>query len=138
MSLGLKKYNCAVLDFINTRFVSIKKEKKKGKLELNFQQKHTTVDPWTTGGLGRWHRPPPVNSGKSAHNFITYFQFHILRFTQQWIVWYHSTYFLKKKKKSTFKWTHAVQTRVVQGSTAYSFVDYGRHISYRLITGAHY
>ena len=32
---------------------------------------------------------------------------------------------------------HAVQTHVVQGSTAYSFVDYGMHISYQLITLVH-
>ena len=76
-----------------------------------------TVDPWTVRGLEQTlctvQKPRIAYSQSSISTAPPHLRFHTCGFSQPWIVWYCSTY---DWKKSMFKWDHAVQTHVVQGS----------------------
>ena len=85
----------------------------------------------------------PPCSWKSKYNYSqpsistvpSHLWFHIHGFNQLWIMWYCSTYLLKKK--SAYKWTCAVQTHVVQGSTVYYILCIKVHALWPEVNGGH-
>ena len=90
----------------------------------NIKYKYT-IDPWITQGLGDMTAPWP----SSSWNIILQLVLCILNSismdsTNHW----SSSTVVFIKKKITCKWTHAVQTHVLQGSTAYTYLFVCVHV----------